>query len=99
MRASCRYERGAKEDGRRCHKWFLVDDAGTEHLAVIGLETDTLDGHYTYQAVRVASSRPLLHSATCTCFAACLCLLQQLSNSCMAKTALSTAQVVCQGAC
>lgn len=57
----CRYERGAKEDGRRCHKWFLVDEAGTEHLAVIGIETDTLDGHYTYQAVRF-SIRQLLHS-------------------------------------
>jgi hypothetical protein len=48
---SSRYERSQREDGRRCHKWFLVDHLGSEHLAVVGIETDTMDGHYSYQAV------------------------------------------------
>lgn len=45
------YERSTREDGRRCHKWFLVDEYSTEHLAVVGVETDTMDGHYNYNAV------------------------------------------------
>jgi hypothetical protein len=52
----CRYEKSQREDGRRCHKWFLVDHLGSEHVAVVGIETDTMDGHYSYQAVSLASS-------------------------------------------
>jgi hypothetical protein len=33
------------------HHWYLIDQHGAEHLAVVGIETDTLDGHYTYSAV------------------------------------------------
>lgn len=85
----CRYERGAKEDGRRCHKWFLVDEAGTEHLAVIGLETDTLDGHYTYQAVRSIRQAPAQHSTQqLSCMPCFRCA------AVLTPTALSTSQVV-----
>lgn len=48
----CRYEKSVRDGRRRCHSWFLIDQLGVEHLAVVGLETDTLDGHYVYQAVR-----------------------------------------------
>lgn len=46
----CRYERSV-QDKRRMHHWYLIDQHGAEHLAVVGIETDTLDGHYTYSAV------------------------------------------------
>jgi hypothetical protein len=55
----CRYEKSQREDGRRCHKWFLVDHLGSEHLAVMGIETDTMDGHYSYQAVSDSSCAQL----------------------------------------
>lgn len=38
-------------DGRRINRWYLVDQHGSAHLAVIGIERDTKDGHYTYNAV------------------------------------------------
>jgi hypothetical protein len=48
----CRYERAAYPDGRRCNRWYLMDQHGDSHLAVIGIERDTKDGHYHYSAVR-----------------------------------------------
>lgn len=50
---TCRYAKYTREDNHRCHSWYLIDQHGTEHLAVVGIETDTLDGHYTYSAVRL----------------------------------------------
>jgi hypothetical protein len=47
-----RYERAAYPDGRRCNRWYLMDQHGDSHLAVIGIERDTKDGHYHYSAVR-----------------------------------------------
>lgn len=47
-----RYERAHYPDGRRVNRWYLVDQHGTSHLAVIGIERDTKDGHYHYSAVR-----------------------------------------------
>lgn len=38
-------------DGRRLSRWFLVDQHGQPHLAVVGVERDTKDGHYAYMAV------------------------------------------------
>lgn len=38
-------------DGRRINRWCLVDQHGSAHLAVIGIERDTKDGHYNYNAV------------------------------------------------
>lgn len=46
-----RYERAHMSDGRRINRWCLVDQHGSAHLAVIGIERDTKDGHYTYNAV------------------------------------------------
>lgn len=46
-----RYERAHMADGRRINRWCLVDQHGSAHLAVIGIERDTKDGHYTYSAV------------------------------------------------
>lgn len=48
---SCRYERAHMSDGRRVNRWYLVDQHGSSHLAVIGVERDTKDGHYIYNAV------------------------------------------------
>jgi hypothetical protein len=47
-----RYERATLPDGRRCNRWYLIDQHGVSHLAVIGIERDTKDGHYVYAAVR-----------------------------------------------
>lgn len=44
-----RQERTQMGDGRRVNKWYLVDQNGKEHLAVVGEERDTRDGHYTYK--------------------------------------------------
>jgi len=41
-------------DGRRINRWFLLDQLGRSHLAVIGIERDTKDGHYTYTAVSIS---------------------------------------------
>lgn len=49
-------ERTATEDGRRVNKWFLVDQRGVPHLAVVGVERETKDGHYSYHAVGGSSS-------------------------------------------
>ena len=51
-RIPCRYERAHMPDGRRINRWYLLDQHGSTHLAVIGIERDTKDGHYTYSAVR-----------------------------------------------
>lgn len=47
-----RSERAHYPDGRRCNRWYLIDQHGGSHLAVIGVERDTKDGHYSYSAVR-----------------------------------------------
>lgn len=38
-------------DGRRTNKWWLIDSEDTAHLAVVGEERQTKDGHYTYLAL------------------------------------------------
>eukprot|EP01025_Chloroclados_australasicus_P060555 TRINITY_DN7785_c0_g1_i2.p1 TRINITY_DN7785_c0_g1~~TRINITY_DN7785_c0_g1_i2.p1 ORF type:complete len:390 (+),score=36.18 TRINITY_DN7785_c0_g1_i2:380-1549(+) len=53
--SSCNYlrhelDKSYLQDGRKCSQWFLIDDQNTRHLAVIGEERDTRDGHYTYRA-------------------------------------------------
>ncbi|GBF97334.1 hypothetical protein Rsub_10025 [Raphidocelis subcapitata] len=58
-----RNERTATEDGRRVNKWYLVDQHGTAHLAVVGVERETKDGHYAYHAEEpFASLVPLVCS-------------------------------------
>lgn len=56
----CRFERAHYPDGRRCSRWYLVDQHGDRHLAVIGIERDTKDGHYNYIAVSFPPSLPPL---------------------------------------
>jgi hypothetical protein len=36
------------DDGRRRNLFYLMDQHGIEHLAVVGEERETRDGHYTY---------------------------------------------------
>lgn len=36
-------------DGRRKISWYLLDSSGHNHLAVVGDEKDTRDGHYLYR--------------------------------------------------
>lgn len=77
-----RYEKSQREDGRRVHKWFLTDQFGTEHLAVIGIETDTMDGHYSYQAVSAASQTESMHACILPALGyACACILEPLWTS------------------
>lgn len=40
-------------DGRRQIRWYLLDSLGHNHLAVIGDEKDTRDGHYVYRTESV----------------------------------------------
>ena len=47
---SCRQEKAQGPGGQRVNKWYLVDAAGKEHLAVVAHERETRDGHYTYRA-------------------------------------------------
>jgi hypothetical protein len=47
-------------DGRRINRWYLVDQHGSAHLAVIGIERDTRDGHYNYSAVSCCLDKPRL---------------------------------------
>jgi len=54
-----RYERAHYPDGRRCNRWYLIDQHGGSHLAVIGVERDTKDGHYNYSAVRHQTCSPV----------------------------------------
>ena len=46
----CRYERAQSTSGHRINNWYLQDSTGREHLAVVGSERDTRDGHYSYRA-------------------------------------------------
>jgi hypothetical protein len=39
------------DDGRRRNLFYLTDQHDTEHLAVVGEERETRDGHYTYSTV------------------------------------------------
>ena len=45
-----RHEKSQSPGGHRINKWFLEDSMGREHLAVVGYERDTKDGHYSYRA-------------------------------------------------
>jgi len=38
-------------DGRRCTEWYLLDNHGVAHRAVIGEENHARDGHYVYRSV------------------------------------------------
>ncbi len=57
-----RQDRIILSDGRRCNRWWLVDQHNQEHLAVVGTERETRDAHYTYHAVsaplQAAAMRP-----------------------------------------
>jgi len=44
-------QRLVMKDGRRYLRFWLVDSAGKKHRAVAGVEKDTRDAHYTYQAI------------------------------------------------
>jgi hypothetical protein len=46
----CRQEKAQGPSGQRVNKWYLVDAAGKEHLAVVAHERETRDGHYSYRA-------------------------------------------------
>lgn len=46
-----RRDRVQHEDGRRANHFYLVDALGGEHLAAVGEERDTRDGHYLYRAM------------------------------------------------
>ncbi|KAK9914836.1 hypothetical protein WJX75_001156 [Coccomyxa subellipsoidea] len=55
-----RQQKVQDEHGCRHQKWWLVDDNGHEHLAVVGDEREPRDGHYTYVAEKpFALIRPL----------------------------------------
>eukprot|EP00775_Hariotina_reticulata_P011533 gene11533-11676_t len=58
---SHRSERAHYPDGRRCNRWYLIDQHGGSHLAVIGVERDTKDGHYSYSAEEPFASIAPLH--------------------------------------
>eukprot|EP00878_Enallax_costatus_P018895 GHUV01019918.1.p1 GENE.GHUV01019918.1~~GHUV01019918.1.p1 ORF type:complete len:426 (+),score=149.02 GHUV01019918.1:854-2131(+) len=55
------FERAHYPDGRRCSRWYLIDQHGDKHLAVIGIERDTKDGHYNYIAEEPFASIKALH--------------------------------------
>eukprot|EP00879_Flechtneria_rotunda_P032379 GHRR01035576.1.p1 GENE.GHRR01035576.1~~GHRR01035576.1.p1 ORF type:complete len:205 (+),score=52.30 GHRR01035576.1:410-1024(+) len=61
-----RNERAHYSDGRRCNRWYLVDQYGNSHLAVVGIERDTKDGHYNYSAEEPFSSITPLHCSNQT---------------------------------
>lgn len=46
-----RREKVQHEDGRKANHFYLLDVMGGEHLAVVGEERDTRDGHYLYRAM------------------------------------------------
>ena len=51
MQCGCRrHEKSQGSSGQRINKWYLVDAAGAERLAVVGHERETRDGHYSYRA-------------------------------------------------
>lgn len=62
-----RHDKTHTPDGRRCNKWVLIDQHGGEHLAVVGLERDTRDGHYTYTAVRLVRPQHFVCMCMCMC--------------------------------
>lgn len=47
---TCRKEAFQTDSGMRVQRWYLVEENGHEHLAVVGQERDTRDGHYNYEA-------------------------------------------------
>lgn len=49
MFVDLRQEKFQFNDGRRGIRFFLVDANKQSHLAVVGEERDTRDGHYTYR--------------------------------------------------
>lgn len=42
------HEKTQQLDGGHIIRWFLIDERGKRHLAVVGRETHTHDGHYDY---------------------------------------------------
>jgi hypothetical protein len=56
-----REEREELADGRHVARWYLIDSGGHGHLAVVGTEKETRDGHYHYetQPLFAAAGRPL----------------------------------------
>lgn len=40
-------------DGRHQISWFLLDAAGHNHLAILGIEKETRDGHYIYHTQNI----------------------------------------------
>lgn len=52
LTSRCNLRRQSKlelPDGRHRIEWFLIDDADDEHLAIVGEEKETRDGHYLYR--------------------------------------------------
>lgn len=47
--ALCRQSKLELPDGRHRIEWFLIDEADDEHLAIVGEEKETRDGHYLYR--------------------------------------------------
>ncbi len=47
----------APRGGQKVVHYSLEDQHGVQHLAVVGEERDTRDGHYLYTAVRMGACR------------------------------------------
>ncbi|GFR52865.1 hypothetical protein Agub_g15493, partial [Astrephomene gubernaculifera] len=54
-------EKTANPDGTHTQRFFLLDQYGNWHLAVLGEERETRDGHYLYSATDEFSARYPLH--------------------------------------
>jgi hypothetical protein len=59
----CRHERYKDANGVSMNQWYLVDQHGKEHLAMIGKEREARDGHYTYSAQEPYAT---MKAASCT---------------------------------
>lgn len=49
-------------DGRHQICWYLLDEAGHNHLAVVGDEKETRDGHYIYHTENIFDKAAHLHA-------------------------------------
>jgi hypothetical protein len=65
-----RSERSLNPEGTHTQRWFLEDQNGNWHLAVIGQERDTRDGHYQYSTTDLFSR----HALSCHSVKEVLCV-------------------------